>query len=422
MLVVGAAAGAGLTYVGARYGGLVNTGLCASGRTLTIGELTDLTDGLSSQGIRAKDSSLLAINDVNSFLSTSGCNLKFAITIDDYALDNSKALTALQSLAAAGAQVVVGPLNSGAAAYIKSYADSNKIVLISPSSTSVALAIPGDYLFRTAPNDRWQGQADARIAVDRGAKALIIVERHDAYGDALANATKTYFTLDGGAKVDVIPYDTSTTDFSVTLTTLANDFTTDNSTSGGYPNQVAIDAISFEEFGQMLQQANTQQPKLLNAKLPSAKTGWFGTDGEAQDSVIVNATYGNLVSKVVLPSTLYGYVNNTKTQALYTAFGSAYSGQICDAYCLGAYDDVWLAALATLQAGAYNGASIQAVMLTVAGSYFGVTGPNTLEASGDRVATVYGVWKVVTISGTQTWVPAGTWTSSSDSIAWTNPP
>src|SRR6266705_149554 len=67
--------------------------LCASGQTLTIGELTDLSSGLSTQGLRVKESSLLAINDVNSFLSQDGCKLTFAITVDDYALDNAKALS-----------------------------------------------------------------------------------------------------------------------------------------------------------------------------------------------------------------------------------------------------------------------------------------------------------------------------------------
>src|SRR5207253_10307347 len=50
--------------------------LCLSGKTITIGELLDLTDGLSTQGVRAQEGSVIAINDINSFLATSGCNLK----------------------------------------------------------------------------------------------------------------------------------------------------------------------------------------------------------------------------------------------------------------------------------------------------------------------------------------------------------
>src|SRR5207249_939825 len=39
------------------------SGLCLSGKTITIGELLDLSDGLATQGVRAKDGSAIAISD-----------------------------------------------------------------------------------------------------------------------------------------------------------------------------------------------------------------------------------------------------------------------------------------------------------------------------------------------------------------------
>jgi len=101
------------------------------GKTLTIGELTDLSDGLSNIGIKVRESSLLAVDDVNSLLSSGGCNLRFSLVVDDYALDNSRALSDLQSFSASGIQIVVGPLNSGAAQFILPFANSNHIVLVS---------------------------------------------------------------------------------------------------------------------------------------------------------------------------------------------------------------------------------------------------------------------------------------------------
>src|SRR5205807_763474 len=133
------------------------------------GELLDLSSALATPGVRAKDGSALAIDDINSFLASAGCNLKFAASVSDYSLDSSRALSELQAFATAGVQVVLGPLNSGAIQFILSFANANHIVLISPSSTSVALAIPNDFLFRIAPNDRWQGQADAAMLKAEGA-------------------------------------------------------------------------------------------------------------------------------------------------------------------------------------------------------------------------------------------------------------
>src|SRR4029077_2012467 len=194
MLIAGVGVGVGATYFGLNAGA-ANATLCSSGKTITIGELLDLSQGLSDQGKKAQDSSSIAITDINAALASSNCKLTFQTAIDDYALDNTKALTQLESLAASGVQVVVGPLNSGTAQYILSYANSNHIVLISPSSTSPTLAINNDYLFRTVPNDAAQGSADGRMLWDRGAKSVVIIERHDSYGDGLANATAAKFKL-----------------------------------------------------------------------------------------------------------------------------------------------------------------------------------------------------------------------------------
>jgi len=77
----------------------------------------------------------MAIDDVNAFLSTGGCTSKFAISVSDYQLDNAIGATDLAAFASSGIQVVVGPLNSGTAQFILSYANSHNIVMISPSST-----------------------------------------------------------------------------------------------------------------------------------------------------------------------------------------------------------------------------------------------------------------------------------------------
>jgi len=404
-------------------------GLCSSGKTITIGELLDLSSALATQGIRARDGSALAIDDINSFLSSVGCSSRFAVSVRDYALDPSMALSELQTFAASGVQVVVGPLNSGSIQPILSFADSHHVVLISPSSTSVALAIPNDYLFRTAPNDRSQGRADAAVLEAEGATKVVILQRHDPYGDSLANSTAVNF----GDSVDyagclstdsvcIVRYDASLTTFASILPALSNDFQILNATS---PNRVGIEAVSFEEFGEIVTELS-QSPSysyLLRGKLPSATSDWTGTDGVAQDTFISGSpTSGPIVSTIRLPSTIFAFLNNTKTERLYTTFAAAYPGNICDLYCKSAYDDVWLAALATLQVGSNNGTRIQRAMLTVANNYYGVTGWTQLDPSGDRVAAIYEVWKVVTPSGgTPTWVYAGSWDATTNNFVGFNP-
>lgn len=390
-------------------------GLC-NGQTISIGALFDLSGELSNLGTRSKVASQLALEDVNAFLASSGCNLKFDIKVSDYALENDRALQQLQALAAQGITVVIGPFNSGSAQFILSYANSNHIVVLSPSSTSPALAIADDYLFRTAPNDAAQGLADARIMIDRGVKAAIIVNRHDTYGDGLANATAARFTQLGGAVVDTIPYDTETTDFTPILTQINSDWQTASAQYGA--DKVAIFVIAFQEIGTMLIQANTSFPDLLNTPQP-----WYGSDGTAQNGVIIDATTsGPYVEQVKLPSTIFVVANNSRTISFFDRYTAALPGQACEFYCLEVYNDVWLAALSILAAGQNDGAMIKGALPTVAANFYGVTGWEGLQDSGDRIPGAYQVWMVVPSGGGFTWALAGTWDYNSDSVTWITPP
>jgi hypothetical protein len=232
--------------------------------------------------------------------------------------------------------------------------------------------------------------------------------------------------------VCIIQYDTNLSDFTATITALDNAFNALNATTS--TNKVAIDAVSFEEFAQIISQIGLQHPNLLDGKLPGCGpvpgcvgsgpiSIWIGTDGEAQDTVITsNPNLSSYFQNNRLPSTLAGFFNNTKTIRVYSALASAYPGVICDIFCAKAYDAVWLAALGTLQVGSYNGTRIQAAMLTVAENYFGVTGWNHLDASGDGIATMFQIWKVVTPSGsTPTWVFAGYWDAATNTFVGFNP-
>jgi len=399
-------------------------GLC-NGQTISIGALNDLSGDLSAQGKGDLAAEQIAIQDINAYLKSAGCGLTFTLTADDYKLDTPTALTQLQAMYAAGIQAVVGPLNSGTAAGILSFANSNHIVLISPSSTSPALAIPGDYLFRTAPNDAAQGQADAREMVDRGAQAAIIINRDDTYGNGLANATKTFLIKDGMSAANIkgpYKYDTATSDFSALITQIGSDYTSLSNSVGAA--HVGIFSVSFQEIGTLLLQAKASNPSLVSTALP-----WFGVDGTAQNSILSNSTTGPVVSQVRLPSTLFNVINNSKTLDFYNGLkGTPALTAIIGGgafYTLEGYDDVWLAALSILSAGKNDGTAIHSIFPTVAAGFYGLTGWEGLQSSGDRIPGSYQIWKVVSSSSSSsgyTWILAGTWDYSTDSVTWLSPP
>ena len=406
-------------------GAAAASGLC-NGQTVTIGALNDLSSTLSAQGKGDLAAEQLAITDVNAFVASSGCKLTFALNGVDYKLDTPTALSDLQAMDAAGIQVVVGPLNSGTASGILNYADTNHIVLISPSSTSIALAIPNDYLFRTAPDDAAQGQADARELLSAGAKAVIVVNRDDTYGDGLANSTITWLKIDDPSIVIGGPtkYDITTSDFTSVISTMNSEYTTLSNQVGAA--NVAIYIVAFQEYGSILSQVQTQAPSLLKTSLP-----WFGTDGIAQNSDLSNSssTVASIASGVGVYSTLFGVLSNNSQAA---AFYSRIAGTPTGAAILGGgafytfegYDDVWLAALSILDCGSNSGTCIQSVFTQVADHFYGLTGAETLNAAGDRTlfdGSGYQIWKVVPNGASSwEWILGGYWDYASDAVVWTS--
>jgi branched-chain amino acid transport system substrate-binding protein len=382
--------------------------------TVTIGVLTDETSSLSSIGIPIGDATQIAVQDINSWLAGTqwAGKVNFNVTVQDYALNSQTALSKLGTMQSQGISVVVGPLNSGTAGAIYSTAASDNIVLISPSSTSVLLAGVSPYLYRTVPNDAFQGLADARMMYQDGVRNVIIVYTNQAYGSGLANSTAARFTALGGNVTTKIPYTPSSTDFTSVLSLMASAWTTAVSNAGGNASAVAIDAIGYQDVGTLLTQAKTDDPQLLSGAQP-----WYGTDGESDNPAFVNSTFASVSSEVRLPATLYAFTNTSTTNTVCAEINAKAAGG-CDGYSLGAYDDTWLAADAVLQCGTYSGTCLSTAIPQVANESVGVTGQMTLGSNHDRIAHAYQIWAIATVSGTTTWQLAGNWTVTSDTVVW----
>ena len=405
--------GAGATATTTVTNTVTGTGSGGLTGTVTIGDLTDLSGELQAIGSQQKIAVGLAITDINNYLAATGdMNVKFATITEDTGLNPATALTDLQTLSADGVQVVVGPLTSGEASNVLQYADTNHIVLISPSSTAISLAIPNDYLFRFVPNDAAQSFAIARALVSENVKDIIVINQQSVYGTGLANATMNRFVALGGHTEAEVQYPSTASDFTPSLTTAASEYQSAVAKYGA--SSVAVVAIGYQEVGQMLIQAKSSFPNLLAAT-------WYGSDGEAQNTDFSNSTssVAPISAQVKLISTIGQSPSATaKTNAFVAEFTAAAPGQTPDSYAINAYDATWVAALSVLAAGQNNGQAIQKALPGVASSYFGASGWTNLQPSGDEAPVGYDIYKVQTVSGTTQWVLAGTYSSASDTVTW----
>ncbi|MGC9096801.1 MAG: penicillin-binding protein activator, partial [Infirmifilum sp.] len=174
--------------------------------TVPIGALLPLTGDLSSFGKRNQHALELAVQDINAFAESVGSPFRFKLLVEDTATSPEQARAKIQVLAAQGVQAIVGPMASSEVSSVKQFADANKIVIISQSSTAPSLAIPGDYIFRVVPNDNYQGRALARLVWSSGFKSAAVIYRNDAWGKGLYDSFTARFQELGG-RVAGIPYD-----------------------------------------------------------------------------------------------------------------------------------------------------------------------------------------------------------------------
>jgi branched-chain amino acid transport system substrate-binding protein len=384
--------------------------------TYTIGTLLSLTGALSSYGQREKVAVDMAISDINAWLNASGSRVQFQVHHTDTATDPAVALQQLQSLAAQGIQVYIGPMASSEASNVLAYANTNHLVLISQSVTGVSLAIPNDFLFRMVPTDNAQSQAVARVAYQYGVQDVIVVARHDAWGDGLSQAFETRYQQLGGTIIDTVEYTpvtSGTPDFSPQLTQMKSDYDTAVAKYGA--SKVAVVAVMFNEVSVMLQQASSSYKELLG-------TVWFGTDGTAGDNLVTGAASGAAAAQVKLLSTVFAPTRSDKYTAFTNAFVAKYGGNP-DTYSYTAYDATWVAALSILAVGKNDGAAVQKILISVANNYYGVAGWPDLNANGDRTIGDYDLYEVVATNSTAVqWAHVGTWSATTDTVTYSQTP
>lgn len=373
-------------------------------KKIPIGGLFALSGPLSSYGKRHKAAAELAIKDINEYVAKLGYDVEFVLIPEDTKVEKEEALKDIQTLAAQGVKVVLGPLASSEVATVKGFADENEIVVISHSSTFPGLAVPDDFIFRFVPTDVFQGKALAKVALSLGAKKVAVIYRGDEWGEGLYNAFKENFEKAGGV-VKAVRFDPQARELSAEVRRLS-----DYVKEFGAGSDVAVLMISFEDDGLAVLSAAKDDPVLMSVV-------WLGTDGTAMSSKILENA-GEIVARVGgLMSTIFGPAPNPKKEEFDKRMKDLL-GEAPDPYSYNIYDAAWVAALAILEAGVYDGKVIKEVLPDVASRYYGVSGWCLLDEAGDRAGGDYLIYKVVKTDGGYEWVVAGRYSLASDSVTW----
>jgi len=370
---------------------------------LQVGALLSLTGPSSTLGLTSQAALQLAAANINGQPGMPHVTL----TVDDTKLDPNTALTDLQQMHAAGIRVVIGPQTSSELAAIKDYANANGMIIISQGSTSSALSVPNDNIFRVVPDDVVETQAMAALLQADGITTIVPVWRDDLGNQGLVDSLTTAFTADGGTMTAGVKYATDTTDFGSVADKIEAQLTAAQQTPGA---KVGIYVAAFSEVTGLLDAASTR-PDLGSVE-------WYGSDGVALISQLISDPIAAaFAQKVTYPNPTVGLDRSDAAEALWQPVADAIeqsTGMTPDTFGLAAYDALELAAKAASQATPDDTAGYIAALVAAADSSSGITGPLTFNANGDRATSPFDFWQVCQVSGAPQWVLGATYLPKKD--------
>lgn len=362
--------------------------------TYPIGVEVPLTGVMPGFGTEQKEAALLAISDMNAFLDQTGSNVRFTGIVADDGATPDGAVKAVTSLVeTSGVQVIAGPPTSGAALADESYVCSHHIPMITSTASSAALSSrPAGCIFRMWASDKYQGKAMIAIAAGWNVKNVVLVWRDDAYGKGIRDTIVDLFK--GGLKeVRVTP---GLADYSSEVAEMDRDVN-----SFGANSSTALIMVIWESETTNFLGHVKSYPELANVR-------WIYSDSVTNPGILPPASppdFASYLMNVNVVGTTAHYSANPVGEKVLNAMKTLYGAT--DTESLYMYDAAYIAMLAVLLAGQYNGQAIANAIPVVASHYYGASGWKLLDDIGDLAYQTYDLVSLVQTGQSFSWNPVG---------------
>jgi branched-chain amino acid transport system substrate-binding protein len=284
----------------------------------------------------------------------------------------------------------------------------NNILLWSPSSTAPTLRIADDNLFRMCPDDSVQAPAIAEMLWGWGIKAIIVIQRADAWADGLYNLIKPSYEAKGGVIAEQIRYQTESREFSSYLAsaeTIAQGLVDEYGAE-----HVAVELICFGEDGGPLLTQVEDYPTLWSLM-------WFGSDGSAMAQLILDNAPSQ-ADHLVVPSTYAapGYPR-TVFDALYNRYVAS-TGISMGYYSSCTYDIMTTLFESVTQAQSTDPEVLIPLQFQVTYNKWGASGWTDLNEAGDRKASDYNIWGFSYLDDEPVFALYGLYDGTGQSVTW----
>jgi neutral amino acid transport system substrate-binding protein len=371
---------------------------------LKIGSLLPSTGDLASVGQPMLGAVPLLVETVNKCGGVNGAPVSL-VAVDDQTdpAAGSEGMTKLAEVNKVAG--VVGSFASSVSAAAIPIAVRNKVMLISPGSTSPVFtgrASKGEfqgYWARTAPPDTYQAQALAKLAAERGFKRSATIVINNDYGVGFEREFVRAFKASGGSitnEAKPTRYDPKATTFDTEVQTAFS----------GKPDAIA--AVAYAETGALLLKTAYEQGLSKGVQI-------LLTDGSKSDQFPIQV--GKTKEGKFIIAGALGTVPGADGKALaaFTKLWEEKFGKPPAEYAPQAWDAAALLALAAQAAKVNTGEAIKSKLREVANgpgkevsdvcqglellrkgekiNYQGASGNVDIDANGDVVG-VYNIWQV----------------------------
>ncbi len=332
-----------------------------SGKEILVGEYGSLTGGIATFGISTKNASEMAFDEINKKGGVLGKQIK--LLVEDDQSKPEEAGTAVTKLINQDHVVaMLGHVASSHSLAAAPICQSNKVPMITPSSTNPRVTQVGDYIFRVCFTDTFTGEVVAKFVADtlKAKKVAILVDVRSDYSVGLQTFFGEAFKRRGGEIVANQSYSQGDSDFRAQLTQI----------KATNPEAIYVPGY-YTEVGTIVHQARE-----LGITVP-----FVGSDGwdspklwEIGGEALNGCYFSNHYSTDDPNPAVQKFVNDYKTKY----------GQVPDALAALAYDAARILADAFTRAGSTDGDKVRKA-IGATKDFPGVTGAITINAERNAV-------------------------------------
>ena len=362
---------------------------------IVVGAILDLASGWTSLGRASRVTLNLAAADANAAYARSHSSLRVRLRVVDARGEPALAERRLQSLAASGVHVIVGPQASSEVAAVQRAAARLGVVVISQGSTAHSLAIAGDNVLRFVPDDIREGEALVALLRHDRINAIVPVWRQDAGNEGLGRSVRRQFAARGGKVSEGVPYATTTTNFTPVASSIAAQAAALR-TAGA--TRVGVYLAGFDEVVDLFHAAR------LTPTLQTYR--WYGSDGVALSTRLVgDKPAAAFADAVGYPNPTVGLSDTAVRKArAVVARARKRLGRNPDALALTAYDALRIAVAGERRASGRGGVRLRRAIVAAANAHAGITGTMRLNRAGDRAYGNFDFWSVCARGAKFGWV------------------